>query len=292
MRLPFHLVVDYAHTKDEIMQRAFLEFFGANVPDEGTEDLAFPLFSEWLIFDFKQPNRSTFLTEYVLKNPDTLHIETIADFTDVVETQVYGIFEIQSVKRPEWIELEDILRRKKMKVYDKTSILTIPDRGILHARVGKVRGKWYFVGSNPTFTGAEFTSRLKKVLRETFTTVSFSPRDTWQMITAPKNLPLPDLNSQMIQKKKEEVEKLYNKLKIKHILKPTFKNILQFIYEEDNASPLDVWKQMTKRGIPEEIFIANTQLFQDIWNLFPHKVLHGKSPAEVYQSFRKLSGEK
>lgn len=281
MRLPFHLVIDFAHTKPDSTRKAFLEFFGENLPEAETEEQASPLFSEWLIFDFRQPSGVSFLTEYALKNPDTLHEETIKDFTDVIKTHSYGIFEIKSVKRPEWIELENILKGNKMKVYDKTSTPTIPERGILHARIGKVRGKWYFVGSNPTLTGVEFSPRMKKVLRESLTDILFSPRDTWKMVSSPKNPPPPRVNPHIVREKREELEKSYSELKRKYTLKPEFEDIVRFVYEENNASPLDVWKHMVNKGIPEDVFVSNTQIFEDVWNYFPHKILRGKSPVEL-----------
>lgn len=50
---------------------------------------------------------------------------------------------------------------------------------------------------------------------------------------------------------------------------------------------LDFWRNLSKKGLPEEFVLNETELLQDIWNYFPHQCLGCISPREAYIKFEK-----
>lgn len=288
IKLPFHLVINFAHNREQEVQKAFQEFFlDTEVPTKEQEKDALPLFYEWLIYDYRLPNGSSFIIEYLLKNPDHLDDKKLSQFQKVAESQWYGAFEIARVKRGEWLNLEHLLTGRKIKVYDQTSSATIPENGTLIGRVGKIDKRWYFVGSNPIYLPITYTARMREFLRETSQKFFLSAKDTLRLLAVKNIPPPPEISSEEIKKKRKFIRQKYQSLAEKHSLTLPFSQIVAEIYEEDNASPLEIFNKLVKQGLPKGVLLGNLELFQDIWNYFPHKILKGKSPVETYQVFKK-----
>lgn len=283
MKLPFHLVIDFAHTQQGDVQKALGQFFGqTSFPDKDQEEEAYPLFSEWLIFDYKQANGLTFLADYILRNPDDLDKKLLSSFQQVLASQWYGEFEITEVVRSKYVLLEHLYSSTKVQVYDKTSTVSIPEEGTLHARLGKNDGKWYFVGANPIYMPLTHTKRMKQLLQKEIDRPKFSPIDTWRLLSQ-KVPPPPKENAQDIKKKREDLRRQYMDTMKRFGATLPFQTLTKIIYEETSSQPLDLFMALTKKGMPEELIFTESQLLQDIWNYFPHKILHGKSPAELFQ---------
>lgn len=135
MKLPFGKVIRYAHTKPEEVEKALGQFF-RKAPPENEED-ALPLFSEWLIYDYRLGARN-FLIEYCLKNPDDLPEETLVKLRQAAETNLYSVFEIAEVVKSEYVLLSDLFSGENYKVFDKSSTPTLPEYGTLYARIAKI----------------------------------------------------------------------------------------------------------------------------------------------------------
>lgn len=288
MQLPFHLIANYAkRTKPHLVDTALKEFFKDTPPiTHEQENEAFPLFSEWLIYDYRQPGGSSFIIEYTLKNPDHLPAAELSRFEQVTKTQRYGGFEIISIKRGEWIDVEHLFLGEKTKVYDVSSSKTIPDKGTVVGRIACVEGKWYFVGANPFYFSMTYTPRMKKIMQSEKTNPYMSPKETWELVSTPKAPPPPTFSPSDIKKKRETIQKEFGNLKKKYNFSVSFQDILTLVYEENRKSPIDLWQSLFKNGLPEEVMIKHMQLFQDIWNFFPHKILKGKSPTEMFQQLK------
>lgn len=288
MKLPFHLVIAFAHKNQPEMQKAFGQFFGqTSFPESDQEEIAYPLFSEWLTFDYKQANGLSFLADYLLRNPDNLDKKMLDSLQQVLASHWYGEFEIAGVSRSSFLLLEHLYSGKKVKVYDKSSTATIPPEGTLHARLGKVNGKWYFVGSNPNYMPLTHTKRMKALLRKEIDPAKLTPIDTWRLISHKTSAP-PEETKQDIANKQQLLKHQYEDVMKRVGNGLSFESLVAIIFKENSAQPLDLFMSLTKKGMPEEILFTETQLLQDIWNYFPHKILHGKSPAEIFQ---KLSQE-
>jgi len=288
MVLPFSKVITYAHAKPFEIEHALKEFFGKDRPAKDEEELVYPLFNEWLINDFRQINGGSFLAEYCVVNPDNLDEVTRKRLEQVVETAYYSMFELQGAKPGYSVTVEDLESGKKMTVWDAKGSFG-PDKGLIYARAAKVEGKWIFTGANPMYLPITHTERAKKFIKETLKNKKFSPKDTWELIKDQrKQKPLPPkLSKDGIEKLRKDLRKKYEKTKRKYQVKLSFDGVLKLIYEEDRQIAMgDFWQMLIKKGIPEKFFFQNTQLFQDIWNYFPHKILNDKSPIEMFNELK------
>ena len=289
MIFPLHLITEYAHTKPSELDRALEELFG-NGPlpkdaDPESEEILEGLFGEWLIYEYKQINGSTFIVEFILKNPGRLPQSQLHQFEQIVKTQFYSEFEIGKVKRGEYLEIEDIASGKVYRAYDKSGSSNPPTRGNLRARLAKVDEKWYLVGSNPINLPMTYTDRMKRIIRKEMQGNPFTLKSTVELIlhqvkhqqTTPKIPTTKELSA-----KRTQLEKKYTMASQKFGASLTFSNLLNEIYHEDRANVLNFWKRLTKRGLPEKMLVEELQILQDIWNYFPHHCLGDISPVELY----------
>ena len=109
---------------------------------------------------------------------------------------------------------------------------------------------------------------------------------SWSIHTpsSPKKEPPKFYNQSEILKRRSELKKAYLDLSEKHPFLPPFDDFIGRIYLEKRAeSFLDILETLFKSDEAKEAIVNNNQLFQDVWNFFPHKILRGKCPAESFQ---------
>lgn len=259
MKFPLHLILEYAAKTPREMERGAKEFFGNSVI--GTleeEDMVLPLFNDWIVFDFKLQSGATPLGEYVLINPDGLDQKIISRFRQIAESQRYSQFEATDIRFNQWIVLEDLFTGAKYQVWDKSMSRSRGLLGaIIHARAGKVDGKWYLVGANPIGFGIKYSDRAKKLFRKNMAGYRPSPKDTARLILdhskdgkkaespGPARSPTPG----ELKAKRADLEKQFtDKAKI-HQLKTGFDSLLKSVYEETDTNVLDLWLKLEK-GAP------------------------------------------
>lgn len=289
MQLPFHKVIEFANTKPQELERAFIEFFGLESPKPEEQQEAFPLFEEWLIYDFRQKSGTSFLAEYCLRNPHNLDEVAINRLAQAAKTAFHSEFTFVDDNPNQWIDLEDIFTGKMYRVWDShTPPEEVTTQGTIHARIAQVEDNWYFVGSNPTFTNLAYTKRMKQTLlkayREAGAPVHSTPKDTWELLKDHSGRPpLPPMPTKKeLPALRQKVRETYASMQKEYNFSVPFDDVLQMIYEENSKGQfLDIMKTLIKRGVSPEVFFTNQQLFQDIWNLFPHRALGGKSPVEM-----------
>jgi hypothetical protein len=290
MKLPFHLIIEYAHqNKPGWVKEAYDKFFApTGYPKEEEDRDAFPLFSEWLIYDYPTQNKSILLVEYYLKNPDKLDQSILVQFEQIIKTHWYGGFQLGRRKKGEWLEGEHLFSGKKIIIYDHHGSINLPMEGMIIGRVAKVDDKWCLIGSNPIYLPMTYTSRMKKIMR-TNKSPYVSPQDTWQLLLKHREkTPTPSsVTDEDILKKRKELEINYQQITKDAINCMSFKQLVKLIYEEDGRPPLDVWEQITKAGLPNKIFVKHIELFNDIWNYFPHKILNNNCPVGLFNKFNK-----
>lgn len=284
MKFPFHLILEYAHTKPQEFSRALAEFFDDSiVPDEEEEKTLYPLFHEWILFDFRQKSGTSFINEYILKNPDNIPESDIDHFEQISKSHIFSHFAIISVQRGEWIEIEDVFTGQIYRIHDRTSSTTIPEKGLLHVRIGCVDKKWYFVGAYPLLFPTVYTQRMKKILRSDLSKVPRSPKDTANLLHQHSNFTSPPvLTKKEIKNKRKKLRKEFNKKVRRYNTKLNFNAVADAIYKENKVSVLDFWKQLANDGLGDEFIDKELQLLQDMWNYLPHEILGDKSPAELY----------
>lgn len=292
MKLPFHLVTDYVHNwKANLAQEAFNQFFKpTGFPTKKQETEAFPLFSEWLIFDYRLPSGVTFIAEYYLKNPDKLQKSVLDQLAQVISSQWYGGFQLGRRKRGEWFEGEHLFSGKTLKIYDKIGSSNLPDQGMIIGRVAKINEHWGLVGASPLYIPQTFTERMRRIMRNNSSPYR-SPQDAWILLQKHgEKTPLPPKMTKIeIEKKRQDLGSLYKRLTKNISGCISFEQLIRKIYEEDGRPPLDVWELIMKAGLPKKLFFEQTELFNDIWNYFPHKILNDNCPTEL---FNRLSRKK
>jgi hypothetical protein len=273
--------------KPDRVNKAYQEFFGFLPPSELKTEWE-ELFLEWLIFDYKQTGRMTFLTEYVLKNPDKLEKQVISQFEQIVKTHFYSMFEIQEIKKGEWFILEDIFSGKTYQVYEKKGTLIIKGKGAIPGRIAEVNGCWYLVGANPIHFPVAYTDKFKENVKK-MKIKNYSPRDTVELLIAHESgeqRSPPRLTKKQIKNKRKKLKKIYEKNVSKYGLGLSFEKLIEEVYKEDRVSVLDFFRNLIKKGLTEEFFLEKMKVLEDIWNYFPHKCLNDLSPIEAYNKVK------
>lgn len=289
MTFPLRKIIDFAiENKSYEVDEAYRKFFGF-LPFDKLQKEWEELFLEWLIFDYKQKTGTTFLIEYILKNPHKLDDKTIDQFTQIAKTHIYSMFEIQEIKKGEWFNLEDLHAGKTYKVNEKRGTLTVQGKGTIPGRIAQVDNRWYLVGANSVYFPITHTQRFKAHTRK-MKIRNYSPKDTVELLMANENkpqVPIPDVTQKQINNKRKDLRKVYEKNAKKYNLSLSFADLIEEIYEENRVNVLDVWQSLTKKGLTEKFLYEKTEILQDIWNYFPHKCLNDLSPIEVYTKMKR-----
>lgn len=286
-------VIKYATQHESMMQKAVEEFFSKTPIDSHRENIEAisGLFNEWLIFDFKIPSGKTFIVDYYFKNPDSLPKEQLEELQQIIETQQFEMLEIQSIKRGEWLKVYGLYSGKNYTVYEYSGSLAAPEKGIFWGRIAKVHDQHILVGSNPMYFPITATLRLKKFYLDNKPN-HFSPKDVLPLVLPQRAKPSLNEKKQMskkeLEKKRASLKEQFEKLQKYESLSVPFESIVSFIYNEHYKTNFaDFFVDIVKLGVPEKIVFSKTDLFNDIWNFFPHKLLNGKSPYEMYKEHYK-----
>ena len=282
-------VVAYATRNKQILQTAGEDFFGKTVLDtKNTEiDLVTGLFNEWLIFDFRLPPGQTVSIDYFLKNPDGFSEDLMDELRQITETQHFDMFELQSLKRGKWMKIYGLFSGKTYTVYEQSGSRNAPSKGSFWGRVARVNNRYILVGSNPVYLPMKSTDRLKQFYLEN-KPEKFSPKDVLPILLPRKTKPSIIEKKQMTVKelleKRKSIKTRYATLEEKYAFAISFEDIVEFVYNEEYKTNFgDFMTDLVKLGIPEKVLFSSFNVFNDIWNFFPHKKLQGKSPYELYK---------
>lgn len=287
LKVKLSKIIDYAAKDEKVYRKAWDDFFKDLEIYPGMEgfDEVIALFNEWLVFDFKFPSGVNALVDYFFKNPDNLQDEVLAELEQIVKTQCFEMLELIDLKKGEWLKVYGLFSGKTYKIYEVSGSLTCPDYGTFWGRLARIDGRWQLVGGSPVFLPTTTSPRLKKVfLKEK---KKPSPKDVLTFLLPKNNKNVGEsayLTPKQIKNKRKNLEKKFNKLAQKNDLKTSFKEVVDFVYRENYKTNFaDYFTDLKKLRIPQKLIIEKANLFNDIWNYFPHQTLKGKSPAEAYQ---------
>src|SRR3989344_2242099 len=280
-------VIAYTYQNQWFVGNAAKEFFGNNMTKINPSIDFFEnincLFNEWMIFDYKERSGSTPIVEYTLINPDNLPKNQIGELLEIIKTQKFEFFEIESIKHGEWIKVYGLYSGNKYQVYDIKGSQTLSNKGSFWARVAFVNKKWQFVGSDSLYYPVTSSNRIRKFYLKSKTV--FSPKNALDLILSKSNKKQvfpKDINIVSLTKKRKELEEEYRNIQIKYNIRTTFKKVVDYIYFENYTTNFaDFFADLIKLGIKSIVVYKNTRLFNDLWNHFPHKVLKDKSPVEI-----------
>ena len=288
LKVRLRKVVDFAYRQGEdFIYSAMDEFFDGEEITPENENLAsaFDLFNEWLVFEYQGRSQKTVIADYHDQNPDNLPADLLSELKQIIKTNFFDFLEIEKVKPGQWIKVYALSAGKTYQVFDKKGSLSAPSRGTFLGRLAKVDGTWQLVGSDTIILPISHSPRFRKIYREQ-NKDKISCKLALSLLLAVKSggSPKPPrrLTAKEVKNKRKNLEKKFNQITKDNNLKITFTELIDFTYNEaykDNHA--DMFADIIKLGIPEEIVFKNAQLFVDIWNFFPHQCLEGKSPAEM-----------
>lgn len=280
-------VVNYVGRCGINIKEAAKEFFGKKEINPGISafDNIASLFNEWLIFDYKLPSGSTVISQYYLKNPDSLPDWLMDELKQIIATSVYDLFEVETSNPGIELTVWGLFTGQKYRVLEKSLSLSLGNkRGCFYNRIAKVAGNYYFVGSNPIFYPLVHTDRVRKIF-QTNIKEKITPKHALFLLLEPKMKPPKPINSTKgIEAKRSRLKKQFDKLKQKYRITGTFTDLEKFLFKENYRHNFaDFYKDITAIGITDEMVVENIKFFQDFWNYFPHKKIGGKCPAEKYR---------
>jgi hypothetical protein len=88
------------------------------------------------------------------------------------------------------------------------------------------------------------------------------------------------MSKKEITEKRREIKVEFEELLVEHSSPFAFNHILDIIKYEDDTDDMMKIVRIFDRGNPMELENV-LELATDAWNYFPHKILKGKSPAEM-----------
>jgi len=246
---------------------------------------------DYLIYEYRFKNRKTGVENYLSDNVGD-EVGATRIFSQIVGTQFFSEFEIMRVDRREYfVELEDIYRGEKYKVYDVGLSKSISDKGTILARIGKVDGLWAMLSPESEVMPFTRTERAKQIIQE----------------CTPKKARLDSVKKAMRfridlrTKREKEIENDINldltSAEARKMLRDAFPEIAEKygvtlswtqytnkIRQETDCNPLDLLaeifpddgKRRSEKQMREMI-----NYFMTSWNYLPHNSLNGKSPNEM-----------
>jgi len=283
-------IIEYAFSKEEIVLQALKEFFGNDIPgpEQPIHQEISGLFNEWLIYDYKLPNKTTFAKEYFLKNPDNLGKSLLNELEQILKTQFYDLLEITEIKPGQWLKVYSFKKGKNFKIWDKLGSMSARRKSTITGRLAKINNRWNLVGSDGIQLPFYSTQRHKKFMHQAEGGFQFTPKDTLKLLikkeSSDQSLQQKIYTKKNIKNKRKKLKKKFEKLTKKYNFQLPFQKVVDFIYNENyQSNHADMGKDLIKLGIPKKALLNSTKLFQDIWNFFPHKTLKGKCPQEMFQ---------
>jgi len=122
---------------------AFNSFFGKR---KDLVDEHEGLFLEWLAFDFRLAMGKTFLENFLEKKSEELSSAEIKEYAELIETNIFGLFEILKIKKDHGMTLENIVTEKRYEVREKLGTHFTHKGDLVFVRVGKIEDHWEIVG--------------------------------------------------------------------------------------------------------------------------------------------------
>ncbi|MFZ5376788.1 MAG: hypothetical protein ACOZAN_03950 [Patescibacteria group bacterium] len=246
-----------------------------------SEEILQGLSSEWLLFDYEPKNGRSLIEQYYFNDPDNLSETELRELRQIIETHSLHLLQTYASSQPPYVFLQSVFTGKKFKVYDRAMSQSINSlQGSIFGRIAKVGKIYYLVGSNPITFPTRHTQRSIKIFAKEKTPTP-TLKDIVKSLVKPKRQ-----NKKIVSIKQErkKIEKRFCQLATKFLAKATFVEVVEFIYKEKyDRNIANFITDLMKIGIPEVMCIENIDLFQGMWNYFPHKQLEDKCPHELYE---------
>lgn len=265
-------------------EKAMLQLLGESDPSELniSEELLQGMIGEWLLFEYKPKSGRSLIEQYYFADPDKLNTSKLSELQQIIETNSLHLLQSYAPAQPPYVFLQSVFSGKKLKVYDKTLSQTIDSLdGSFFGRISKVGQSYYLVGSNPVGFPMRYTQRaINNFAKDK--SPSPSLKDVITIISKPKqDEAIKKIN---LDQERKKLKKHFNLLAKKFHATASFEAVVAFINEEKYEHNFaDFFRDLLTLGIPEKMYLDKINLFQDMWNYFPHQQLGNRCPHEVYQ---------
>ena len=151
------------------VMRALRDFF--NHPDLdrggslGTTEMSQGLFNEWFLYDFVLSNGRTVLADFVFSNPLKISANEILLYQEMLNTNLYGLFEVKNVENGEGLMLENLQSGEKTYVYEKKLTSQVRVGDAFFGRIAKVADRYELIGAD-TYAFQGIDDKFKKLMRK------------------------------------------------------------------------------------------------------------------------------
>lgn len=161
----------------EIM-RAFQEFFERPDLKRGSDldynDKSEGFFSEWFLYDFVFANNKSPLANFIEKNPFKFSSSKLKLYKNILESQVYGMYEILRVDIGYGLQLLNMQNNEQVFVHEKSLTYQMKTGDSFFGRVARVDVHYELIGAD-SFK-LNFSDKDKKIIRQKFSDVKFTPQ--------------------------------------------------------------------------------------------------------------------
>lgn len=274
--------------RSEVVERALAEFRKLAPKSEEVEpefvETVEGIWREWLIYEYRdKPISPPLIVEYAMLHRHELTDTELHELMAICKTNFYEQLEITGPReKGEWIEMYGMTTGRKYRVYDVALSKNAPKFGTTWGRLAKINRRWNLVGTDTIVLPLTTTARMKAMMRKELKREKISCTTVLEMLT--KHEPAKVITKKEIKNKRKTLEKQYQKLQLKSKILGSFEDLIARVWSEKRSVPFGDWLQDSTKDlqIPDRVLIQNLSFFQDVWNYFPHKVLGGKAPIEVF----------
>jgi len=268
-----------------------MELSRAEEPDEELWERVQQNALDYLIYEYKFKNRKTGIENYLSGNVDD-EVDTTRIFSQIIETQFFSEFEISQVDRREhFVKLEDIYSGEKYKIYDIGLAKSIPNRGTILARIGKIDGLWAMLSPESEVMPFTRTERAKQMVRECTSkkarldSVKKAMRFRIDLRTKREKREDDDMNSDLTPAEaRKMLRDAFPEIAKKYGVTLNWAQYTNKIRQETDCNLLDLLAEIFPddgKRRSEKQMREMLDYFMTSWNYLPHNSLNGKSPNEI-----------
>ena len=299
----------------KFLEDAWDEFCALTDIDESsmeTEDdrlFIHSVFSEWVLFDYDIHRGKTPLEKFVTWPPRDCGSNVISTYTQAAATNFTSTFHILGYdEAAHKATLENVADGLVYRVFDPSFMQDLaseasdgspagPLRGLLCARIMRIRGTWMFAGNLISYTddeptpeelaamrdqegehGDEFVELVRVVYGRAPLTAADSMASGFSALTASER-------DERLAAAQREYAELQRGLE----LEADWDALRQMIREEDGeGSPVTLMDSIVGQervdAMGEDELVHTLRPIMAAWNLLPHDILNGLSPVEDYEA--------
>lgn len=274
--------------------------------DKEDEEAFQALFYEWILFDYDIHGGKTALESYITWPPENCGANVLSLYAQAATSQFSSMFLVRGYDEVSHkVTLVNVVDGLTYRVFDRRFTETMePDRGVLCARLIRIRGTWMFAGNIISYRPDEPPAEDIAAMRspegehgdEFFVLVGaiygrepLSPADS---IASGFSVLSEHERGERLETAKREFADLQRGLE----LEVGWDDLTRMIREEDGTgsavSLMDsIVGQKRVDAMDQDELVRSLKPILAAWNLLPHDILNGMTPVEDYESRYPAEGQ-